>query len=115
MTRGRTRGALAAGLAAFFAVAAPGCGGSGKSGGSAVPKVKAGDFFFAPKEVRVKVGQTVRWTNTGQTTHTVKGPGFFSQAIDPGMRYSHRFARAGRFPYLCTLHPQQMRGTLVVG
>ncbi|MDX6642094.1 MAG: hypothetical protein QOD76_56 [Solirubrobacteraceae bacterium] len=114
MTRGRTRGALAAGLAALLAaLAGAGCGSSGNSG-STKPRVQTGDFFFAPKEIRVKAGQTVTWTNTGQTIHTVKGPGFFSQAIDPTKRYSYRFARAGRFAYLCTLHPAQMRGTVVV-
>jgi plastocyanin len=116
VTPGRASGALAAGLATLFVgVAGAGCGGSGKSGGGAGAKVKAGDFFFAPQEMRVKAGQTVTWTNTGQTIHTVKGQGFFSQAIDPGRSYSNRFTHAGRFPYLCTLHPQQMRGTVVVG
>jgi plastocyanin len=114
VTCGRTSGALAAGLATLLAgVAGSGCGGSSNSGGAA-PSVKAGDFFFAPKELQVKAGRTVTWTNTGQTIHTVKGPGFFSQAIEPGKRYSYRFARAGRFAYLCTLHPAQMRATVVV-
>lgn len=114
MTPGR--GALAAGLAALLVGAAgSGCGGSSKSGDGGGPKVKAGDFFFAPKELHVKAGESVTWTNTGQTIHTVKGGGFFSRAIDPGKRYSYRFAKAGRFPYLCTLHPAQMRGTVVVG
>jgi plastocyanin len=114
VTAGRTKGALAAGASALLAgVAGTGCGSSGNSGGAS-PGVKAGDFFFAAKEVHVNAGQTVTWTNTGQTIHTVKGPGFFSQAIDPGKRYSHRFPRAGRFAYLCTLHPAQMRGTVVV-
>jgi plastocyanin len=114
VTSGRTGGALAAGLATLLAgVAGTGCGGSSNSGGGGAA-VRAGDFFFAPKELHVKAGQAVTWTNAGQTIHTVKGPGFFSQAIDPGKRYSYRFARAGRFAYLCTLHPAQMRGTVVV-
>jgi plastocyanin len=114
VTCGRTRGALAAGLATLLAgVAGTGCGGSSNSGGGGL-SVKAGDFFFAPKDLHVKAGRTVTWTNTGQTIHTVKGPGFFSQAIDPGRRYSYRFARAGRFAYLCTLHPALMHGTVVV-
>jgi plastocyanin len=112
---GRPRRALSLGLAALIvSVASPGCGSSGKSGGSSSDEVQAGEFFFKAKEIRVKAGGQVTWTNTGKTTHTVKGPGFFSQAIDPGMRYSHRFSTAGRFPYLCTLHPQLMRGTVVV-
>jgi plastocyanin len=116
VTPGRARSAVGVGLAALVAsVAGPGCGSSGKSGRSSSAKVQAGDFFFAAKELRVKAGASVTWTNTGKTTHTVKGPGFFSQAIDPGMRYSHQFSTPGRFAYLCTLHPQLMRGTVVVG
>ena len=73
------------------------------------------DFSFTPRAATVEVGQTITWTNAGQVDHTVKGRGFFSaQAIGHGKKFSHRFTRAGRFPYLCTLHPTQMRGTVVV-
>jgi plastocyanin len=34
--------------------------------------------------------------------------------MDPGGRYSHRFTRAGDYDYVCTLHPSQMRGRVVV-
>ena len=116
MTSPRARISLAAGLAALLVgVAGAGCGSSKKSTGTAPNEVKAGDFFFRAKQVHLKVGQTVTWTNTGKTIHTVKGQGFFSQAIDPGKGYAHRFAQAGSYPYLCTLHPQLMRGTVVVG
>jgi hypothetical protein len=67
------------------------------------------------QELRVRAGARVAWTNRGQTTHTVKGPGFFSQALDPGKTYRHRFTRPGRYPYVCTLHPTLMKGTIVVG
>jgi plastocyanin len=92
-----------------------GCGGSGNGSKKSRTNVAAADFKFAPKEIVVKVGQTVTWTNQGHTQHTVKGPGFFSRALDPGQSYSHRFSRPGRFEYLCTLHPTLMRGTIVVG
>jgi plastocyanin len=112
---GRRASCLAAGLAALLVgAAAAGCGSSSKSAGSKSNEVSAGDFFFRPKEVHLRVGQTITWKNSGKTIHTVKGQGFFSQAIDPGKSYAHRFAQAGSFPYLCTLHPQLMRGTVVV-
>ena len=74
----------------------------------------------------MKPGATVRWTNTGEETHTVKGKGFFSKAIDPGDDYEFTFrtpssvrVRGGVIPpvaynYHCTLHPTRMRGTVVV-
>jgi plastocyanin len=73
------------------------------------------DFSFSPETTTVDVGESVTWTNQGQVEHTVKGPGFFStKALGNGQKFSHRFSRAGRFDYICTLHPSQMRGTVVV-
>jgi plastocyanin len=106
---------LVVGLAALaLSVAGPGCGSSKKSSKSTSIDVAVADFSFTPNLTDVKVGQAVTWTNNGQTTHNVKGNGFFSNALDPGRRYSFRFSRPGRFPYLCTLHPTLMRGTVVV-
>jgi plastocyanin len=107
--------ALAISLAALaLAVAAPGCGSSG--GGSSSTDVKVADFSFSPKDITIKAGQTVTWTNDGQTAHTVKGKGFFTtKALAHGDEFSHKFPTAGRFSYLCTLHPTLMRGTVVVG
>ena len=109
------RALLVVGLAALaLSVAGPGCGSSKKSSKSTSIDVAVADFSFTPNVTDVKVGQAVTWTNNGQTTHNVKGNGFFSNALDPGRRYSFRFSRPGRFPYLCTLHPTLMRGTVVV-
>jgi plastocyanin len=76
--------------------------------------VDAADFRFAPETAHVRVGGTVTWRNTGSTGHTIKGPGFFSRSIDPDDEWAHRFDRAGTYDYLCTLHPDSMRGRLVV-
>jgi plastocyanin len=93
-----------------------GCGSSNDGSKSSGTNVAVADFSFTPKTINVKVGQTVTWTNDGQIEHTVKGPGFFSpRALGHGQKYSHRFSRPGRFDYLCTLHPTQMSGTVVVG
>jgi plastocyanin len=76
--------------------------------------VAVADFLFDPKEAKVQEGAKVTWVNTGATIHTVKGKGFFSKDIKPGGIYERRFAKAGRYRYVCTLHPQ-MAGTVVVG
>jgi len=87
-----------------------GCGSSAPS----QPSLKAEDFDFSKPSLTVKAGDTVKWTNGGSTEHTVKGPEFFSRAIEPGGTYEHRFDRAGTYHYICTLHPDAMRGTIIV-
>jgi plastocyanin len=76
---------------------------------------QARDFRFAPSTLRVPVGTTVTWRNTGRTLHNVKGPDFFSRAVLPGATWSHQFSKPGSYDYVCTLHPQAMRGRVVVG
>jgi plastocyanin len=93
-----------------------GLGGCGDDDGAAgASSVEAQDFRFAPTTVRVPAGTTVTWRNAGRTDHTVKGRGFFSRAVAPGASWSHRFARAGSYDYVCTLHPDAMRARVVVG
>ena len=73
---------------------------------------------FSPKEIKVKVGETVTWTNNDNTIHTVisgtglsdanKGKDFdsgLSALTTTGKTYSHQFTKAGDFPYFCELHP----------
>jgi plastocyanin len=45
--------------------------------------------------------------------HNVKGDGFRSPTLSKGKKWSHTFAEAGTFDYLCTLHPA-MKGTVEV-
>ncbi len=106
----------AAGLGAL-AISVPGLGcgsGSSDSASGSTTAVEAFDFGFRPDGGTVKAGDTVTWTNTGQTTHNVKGPGFFSKALGPGQSYAFKFRRPGTFKYLCTLHPTLMRASITV-
>jgi plastocyanin len=106
---------LAVALAALdLSAASLGCGSSNKGSESSATDVAVADFSFTPQVIDVKVGDSVTWTNEGQTEHTVKGKGFFSKALDRGQKYGFRFSKQGRFEYLCTLHPTLMRGTVVV-
>jgi plastocyanin len=108
----RTRLVLTLALAAPLAGAA-GCGGGGSGGGAT--RVAAADFRFDPPRIEVAQGATVTWTNRGSAEHNIKGPGFgTTQVLEPGQTYSHRFGARGTYPYLCTLHPAQMKGTVVV-
>ena len=98
---------LAAGLGAL-AISVPGLG-----CGSA-NEVAAVDFAFEPETVEISAGDSLTWTNEGETIHNVKGKGFFSEAIDPGGSYEHTFDEPGTYEYLCNLHPDQMKGTVEV-
>jgi plastocyanin len=82
---------------------------------SAVVTVKMGDYYFRPRDVTVSAGDSVRWNNVGRVPegHTATGEGFDSGVLEEGESFTHRFARAGTFDYVCTLHPA-MRGTVTV-
>jgi plastocyanin len=72
-------------------------------------------FLFAPTTLTVPVGATVRWQNRDAEPHTVVSvEGLFrSGALDQGDAYAYTFQAAGRYRYVCSIHPQ-MVGTIVV-
>ena len=72
--------------------------------------------FFVPKDISVKAGDTVTWTNHDTTIHTVvegspesassgATPGFDSSIIAPNATFENTFDTAGEFNYYCNLHP----------
>ena len=93
--------------------------GGGSSGGSthqaAMTDVSIVDFAFQPMAIFVGVGDTVRWTNTGNAQHTVDSDMeiFESDILDPGDTYSYTFDHPGIFPYHCDIH-EQMHGMVIV-
>ncbi len=92
-------------------------------GAAAEPVVRAAassgvaieNFLYAPATIEVDVGDTVTWTNRDEEPHTATGNGgsFNTGNLARGESGSHTFSAAGRFPYICALHPS-MRGTVVV-
>lgn len=72
-------------------------------------------FAFAPATLTVKVGSSVTWTNRDEEPHTVAATdgAFHSPGMGTGATYSHTFAAAGTFDYVCSIHPM-MHGTVVV-
>lgn len=64
-------------------------------------------FAFTPREITVKPGATVLWTNRDAIPHTIKakGGGFASTGMDTGDTYQHTFTQTGDYTYFCTLHP----------
>ncbi len=85
------------------------------------PAAVAGDqvgidnFAFAPATLTVKAGSTVTWTNHDEEPHTVAATdgSFHSPGMGTGATFSHTFPTAGKFDYVCSIHPM-MHGTVVV-
>lgn len=70
---------------------------------------------FVPREIRIRVGQTVEWRNSDPVVHTATaddgswGSGFLNERAT----FRHTFRVAGRFPYHCEPHPQ-MKAVVIV-
>jgi plastocyanin len=77
-------------------------------------KVTIDNFTFAPAELKVRVGDTVTWSNHDDIPHTVVSAGKFrSKALDTDDTFSFTFTAAGEYPYFCSLHPHTT-GTIKV-
>ena len=73
-------------------------------------------YRFAPETIQVTAGTTVTFRNTDNFTHSVKlrDGSEPDHLVKPGESAQFTFARPGTFEYECSLHPQNMRGTVVV-
>ena len=78
-------------------------------------QVSIDNFAFAPATLTVKAGSTVTWTNRDEEPHTVAATdgSFHSPGMGTGATFSHAFPTAGKFDYVCSIHPM-MHGTVVV-
>jgi plastocyanin len=78
--------------------------------------------FYAPPEVQVAAGSSIKWTNDDNVIHTVtqgkpsegaNSTGFNSGPIQPGDTFVHFFDESGTVDYFCTIHPH-MIGKVIV-
>ena len=77
-------------------------------------KVTIDNFTFSPAELKLKVGDTVTWSNHDDIPHTVVSAGKFrSKAMDTDNTFSFTFTSAGDYRYFCSLHPH-MTGMIKV-
>jgi len=97
-----------------------GCGGS-RAGGSPVATNSVDlppSYRFAPPDITVASGTTVTWTNHDNFTHSVQftdgGLPNDPQLMEPGKTTQFTFKTAGTFHYQCSLHPQNMKGSVTV-
>jgi plastocyanin len=84
--------------------------GSATETGPTKHTVTVDNFAFAPKDLTIKVGDTVEWTwvagshsVTSGTSCTSDGK-FDSTLVPPPKTFTHTFDTAGSFPYFCIAH-----------
>ena len=77
--------------------------------------VSIDNFAFVPATLTVRVGSTVTWTNHDEEPHTIAATdgSFHSPGMGSQATYSHTFPTAGKFDYICSIHPF-MHATVVV-
>ena len=95
-------------------------GGSSSGGGGA--SVGMQNIQFDPKDITVKAGETITFTNDESVPHDVhkeSGPGGdFSSGPDGGMQQGDTFElkldQPGTYEYVCHVHAPGMAGTITV-
>jgi amicyanin len=78
-------------------------------------EVKIDNFSFGPETLTVPVGTTVTWINRDDIPHSVVSTDkvFKSKLLGKNEKFSYTFAKAGTYPYFCSIHPK-MTGKVVV-
>lgn len=97
------------------AVLLAGCGGGDgeKASPPASIEVDMKDFEFLPKEVTVKAGDSVTFTNGDKAPHTAEGEAFDTDRLDRGQSKRIAFDKPGTYEYFCDFH-RFMTGTVEV-
>jgi len=112
------RGAGTTTLFAILALAAIGCSSSGAAANASPVATTSVDlpksYKFAPTAITVAAGSTVTWTNDDNFTHSVRIEGGTPMVIKPGEKTTFMFDTPGTFQYVCSFHPQEMKGGVVV-
>ena len=104
-------------ILAVAVIALAGCSGGATTNASPVATTTVDlpkSYLFAPAAIVVDAGATVTWTNDDNFTHNVTFDGESGTQLKPGETTTKTFPTAGTFHYQCTLHPQNMQGTVTV-
>lgn len=74
------------------------------------------DFTFAPGDIEVPAGTTVKWVQADDSLHTVDfDDGEKSGDLEKGATYSRTFTEPGTYPYVCFYHPNMTATITVTG
>lgn len=73
------------------------------------------DFAYVPKVAKIKVGDTITWTQQDSAPHDVDftDKSFESELQEKGGTITYTATTPGTFDYFCSAH-QYMKGTLIV-
>jgi len=73
-------------------------------------------YKFAPAGITVTAGTTVTWTNDDHFTHSVDLANDPSEppVMAPGQSAQITFDTPGTYAYVCSFHPNDMRGVVFV-
>jgi plastocyanin len=71
-------------------------------------------YRLVPTAIVVPVGATVTWTNRDNFTHNVAFDGAEPLQMVPGQSVSRAFEAPGTYTYVCSLHPKDMKGTVLI-
>jgi len=108
-------GLFATVMVAMLLLSAASPGSPAKAPQAASVEVRVDNFSFAPATLTVAAGTTVTWTNRDDIPHTIVSADkvFKSKVLDTDEKFSFTFAKAGTYPYFCSIHPK-MTGSVVV-
>ena len=92
------------------------------AGGGGGAQVSLKNIQFSPKNLTVKAGETITFTNDESIPHDVhkqSGPGGdFASGPDGGMQEGDTFKlkldKPGKYDYVCHVHAPGMAGTITV-
>jgi plastocyanin len=78
-------------------------------------KITIENIKYEPKEIKIKKGETVVWTNSDDRDHTVTADdgSFASKKIASRDTFERKFSKAGKYKYHCDYHPR-MKAVVVV-
>ncbi len=72
-------------------------------------------YKFSPTVIEVKAGTTVTWHNGDNFTHSVQlVPGGKPLVAAPGQSVQITFDKPGVYDYICSFHPNDMKGKVIV-
>jgi len=83
---------------------------------AASDEVKIDNFTFAPGEITVAKGTTVKWVNRDDIPHTVVSDDkstFKSKPLDTDDKFSYTFTKEGTYSYFCSIHPKMTAKVVV--
>ncbi len=114
-------------IACMTAVALLGATASSAKQAAKPAKVTVNDFYFGPSSVKIKKGGSVKWVWSSLNTyphdvHLKSGPKGLKKKASYSTKttavteaeFKKSFPTAGTYKFICTIHPTEMKLTVVV-